>query len=584
MLVDQLAAEGVSRAFCIPGESYLAALDGFVGSGIDLVVCRQEGGAAMMAEAHGKMTGTPGVAFVTRGPGATNASAGVHVARQDSTPMVLFIGQVASDQRDREAFQEVDYRAMFGPLAKWAAEIDRADRIPEYVSRAFHIAQSGRPGPVVLALPEDMLSGPAEAALVPRATPADYVAGEAAIEGIVSALSTARRPLMIVGGSGWSQVAADNLATFAAAWDLPVAATFRRQDHMDNRLPHYVGDAGVGINPALAKRMREADLLFVLGSRLGETATNAYSLVTPPVPAQRLIHVHPGVEEIGRVYHPELGIAASPVAVIAELAQRAPRGPIAWSAWRESARADFDAWQTPQETAGEVKLEAIIASLNELLPEDAVLTNGAGNYAAWLHRYYCYRRYGTQIAPTSGSMGYGLPGAIAAKLAAPEREVVCLAGDGCFQMTCQEFGTACEQGANIIVIIADNGVYGTIRMHQARTYPRRVSGTRLANPDFAALARAYGGHGETVTRTEDFADALARARAAGVPAIITLKTDPEAISPRQSITDLEGWYRGGQWRGGARVTVSTRRAALERVTQWWKHIRNLRDSLRIRRV
>jgi len=540
LLVDQLVAEGVERAFCIPGESYLAALDGFVASGVDLVVCRQEGGAAMMAEAHAKFTGRPGVAFVTRGPGATNASAGVHVAQQDSTPMVLFIGQVASDQRDREAFQEVDYRAMFGPLAKWVAEIDRADRIPEYVSRAFHVAQAGRPGPVVLALPEDMLSSAVEAPLVPPAKPHRAAVREDTVDAIAAALSTARRPLALVGGGGWSQAAATALGRFAAAWDLPVAATFRRQDYMDNRLPHYVGDAGVGINPQLAQRMRDADLLLVLGSRLGETATNAYTLLKAPVPDQRLIHVHLGAEEIGKVYYPEIGVVGSPAEVVTMLAKRSPPGPIAWSDWRAAARADFEAYNEPQETPGAVKLEAVIATLNDLLDEDAVLTNGAGNYAAFLHRYYRYRRYGTQLAPTSGSMGYGLPAAVAAKIAAPARDVVCLAGDGCFQMTMQEFGTACEQGANIIVIIANNGIYGTIRMHQARTYPGRVSGTAMQNPDFAALARSYGGHGETVTATADFAAAFERARASGVPAIIELRTDAEAISPRATISGLEG--------------------------------------------
>ena len=537
LLVDQLVAEGVERAFCIPGESYLAALDGFVGSGIDLVVCRQEGGAAMMAEAHGKLTGRPGIAFVTRGPGATNASAGVHIAFQDSTPMVLFVGQVAREQRDREAFQEVDYRAMFGPLAKWVAEIEVTERIPEYVSHAFHVAQSGRPGPVVLALPEDMLSArpEREVAIAPAATLVRNEASEATIDALAAALQSARRPLVMAGGGGWSAEATEALGRFAAAWNVPVSVSFRCQDYMDNDLPQYVGDAGVGLNPRLAERIRDADLILALGPRLGEMTTSGYTLLSVPTPRQRLLHVHGGASELGRVYRPEMAVAASPAFVVQALAERAPRGPIGWGDWCAAARADYEAWQEPQETPGAVKLEAVITSLRELLPPEAIVTNGAGNYAAWVHRYHRFRRYRTQLAPTSGSMGYGLPAAIAAKLATPSRDVICLAGDGCFQMTCQEFGTAVETGANVIVIISNNGMYGTIRMHQERHYPGRVSGTKLTNPDFAAFARAYGGHGETVTTTAEFAPALARSRDAGVPAIIDLKIDPAALSPRQTL-------------------------------------------------
>ncbi|MEM8663173.1 MAG: thiamine pyrophosphate-binding protein [Pseudomonadota bacterium] len=531
VLVDALAAQGVRRAFAIPGESFLAALDGFFESEIDLVICRQEGGAAMMAEAHGKFTGEPGVAFVTRGPGATNAASGIHVAFQDSTPMVMFIGQVARDQRDREAFQEVDYRAMYGPLAKWVAEIELTERIPEYVSHAFHVAASGRPGPVVLALPEDMLSAPCNAAPTQAAVPVDNGPSAEAIEAIVSALDEAERPLVIVGGGGWSAEAARDLARFAALWDLPVGASFRCQDYLDNRLPHYVGDVGIGINPKLAERVRSADVVVALGPRLGEMTTSGYTLFSVPEPRQRLIHIHADPSELGRVYRPETAIAASPARTVAALCERAPRG-TPWAKWRAEARADYEAWQEPQRTPGALRMESVVAHLNAVLPDDAVLTNGAGNYSAWLHRYYRYRTYRTQLAPTSGSMGYGLPAAVAAKIEAPERDVVCLAGDGCFQMTCQEFGTACEKGANVIVLVANNGRYGTILMHQERHYPGRQSGTSLKNPDFAAWARSYGAFGETVDNDEDFPEALARARAAGTPAILDLKIDPRAISPR----------------------------------------------------
>ncbi len=530
LLIQCLAAQGVDRVFCIPGESFLAALDGFHDSDIDVVVARQEGGAAMMAEATGKLTGRPGVAFVTRGPGATNASAGVHVAFQDSTPMVLFVGQVASDQRDREAFQEVDYRAMFGPLAKWVAEIDRADRIPEYVSHAFHIAQSGRPGPVVLALPEDMLSGPAAGVPVAAATLPSGRAAEADIEAVIDRLAGAERPLVIVGGGGWSGEAAKALGEFAATMGLPVGASFRCQDYLDNRHPNYVGDVGIGINPALAARVKEADVILALGARLGEMTTSGYTLLTPPQPRQSLIHIHGDPSEIGRVYRPDLALAAVPGPVALQLAQAARQRD--GGEWLRAARADYEAWQVPQETPGALKMEQVITHLNEALADDAILTNGAGNYSAWLHRYYRYRGWRTQLAPTSGSMGYGLPAAVAAKLCHPEREVICLAGDGCFQMVNQEFGVACEQGAAVIVIISDNGMYGTIKMHQQRNYPARPSGTSLRNPDFAALARSYGAHGETVTSDAEFAPAFERARKSGLPAILHLKLDPNALSPK----------------------------------------------------
>jgi acetolactate synthase-1/2/3 large subunit len=530
LLVNCLAEQGVSRIFCIPGESFLAALDGLHDSEIEVIVARHEGGAALMAEATGKLTGRPGIAFVTRGPGATNASAGIHVAFQDSTPMILFIGQVARDQRDREAFQEVDYRAMFSPLAKWVAEIDRADRIPEYVSHAFHVAQTGRPGPVVLALPEDVLSGPAEGVPVPAATLPSGRAAEADVLAVIDRLEAAVRPMVIVGGGGWSAQAARDLGHFAATMDLPVGASFRCQDYLDNRHPNYVGDVGIGINPALAGRVRAADVILALGARLGEMTTSGYTLLTPPVPIQSLIHVHADASEIGRVYRPELAVVARPGPFASQLA--AACRPRDGGAWRTEARADYEAWQVPQETPGALRMECVIEHLNAVLPDDAIVTNGAGNYTAWLHRYYRYRSWRTQLAPTSGSMGYGLPAAIAAKLNHPERDVICLAGDGCFQMVSQEFATACERSAAVIVLIADNGMYGTIRMHQHRSYPGRQTGTSLRNPDFAALAHACGGFGATVESDAAFPEALARARVSGYPTILHLRLDPRALTPR----------------------------------------------------
>jgi len=535
ILVDALAANGVKRVFSVPGESFLAALDGLYASGIENIVCRHEGGAAMMAEAHGKVTGRPGIAFVTRGPGATNASSGVHVARQDSTPMILFVGQISSTDRDREAFQEVDYRAMFGPLAKWVAEIDRTERIPEYVARAFHLAMSGRPGPVVLALPEDVLSARAETPdLAPFAPLLSAVAGES-IRAIADALAGAERPLVVPGGTLWSQQAAEDLGRFAANWGLPVAVPFRRQGHMDNAHPNYVGDLGVGMNPALGKALEEADCILSLGSRLGDTLTRGYELMSPERPHARVIHVHPSPDELGHLWRPAPGLVADPREVVARLAELpAPRN---WSDWTANLRAGYENWRKPRPTPGNVRMEEVVAWLSQNLPPDAVITNGAGNYAAFIHRYYGFRRWGSQLAPTSGSMGYGLPAAIAAKLEHPGRTVICMAGDGCIQMTVNELSTAAQHGAAVIVIVANNGHYGTIRMHQEKTYPGRVSGTGLASPDFPALARAYGGHGELVTRQEDFGPAFLRAREAGALAVIELRLDPEALSTGATLAE-----------------------------------------------
>ncbi|WP_309663972.1 thiamine pyrophosphate-binding protein [Tabrizicola sp.] len=536
ILADHLAAYGVERVFSVPGESFLAALDGLYERGIPNIVCRHEGAAAMMAEATGKLTGRPGVAFVTRGPGATNAAAGVHIARQDSTPMILFVGQIARGHRDREAFQELDYRRVFGGLAKWAAEVDQVERLPEYISRAFHVAMSGRPGPVVLALPEDMLSSFAEVAdLPPPVAPVPGVS-EAQVAAVLGAIRGAERPLLVVGGPAWSAAAAADLRRFAEGWGLPVAVSFRRQDRLDNDSPAYVGDLGVGANPKLAARLAAADLLVVLGSRLGDVATGGYELIDPARPP-RLVHVHADADELGRVFRPEVSVCAPAPVMVAALA-RAPVFAGRWREWAAQARADYEGWQVPVATPGAVRMEAVVGWLSQNLPRNAILTNGAGNYAAFLHRYIRLREYGTQLAPTSGSMGYGFPAAIAAKLAHPARMVVCMAGDGCFQMTLNEMSTAVQHCAAVIVIVANNGRYGTIRMHQEREYPGRVSGTDLVNPDFAALAMAYGGHGEVVEEQGAFSAAFARAVASGKPAVIELRLDRQMLTTGQTVDQV----------------------------------------------
>ncbi|MBT0959515.1 thiamine pyrophosphate-binding protein [Alphaproteobacteria bacterium KMM 3653] len=534
-LVDHLAARGVKRVFSVPGESFLAALDALADSGIENIVCRQEGGAAMMAEAHGKLTGAPGVLFVTRGPGATNASSGIHVAMHDATPMLILVGLIPERHRDRGAFQEFDVKAMFGPLAKWAGVVSQTNRIPEYIDRAFAMTTSGRPGPVVLGLPEDVLSAPCDA---PVRVPSTFQAlPEAAnfCELAIHTLGRAKRPLIIVGGSGWSQEAAQHLEQFAAAMDLPVAASFRRQDYMDNRHPNYVGDLGVGINPKLAGAVRKADCIFALGTRLGDITTGSYDLLDPAMPGKTLIHVHPDGDEIGHVYPPQLSFVG-PAAVVVRKLARSVRGETQRRAWTAVCRDGYRQWQDPVETPGKMKLEQAMCWLSENLPEDAIVTNGAGNYAGWLHRYFQFKQFGTQLAPTSGSMGYGLPAAIAAKLQFPERTVVCIAGDGCLQMTINELSTAKQFGVQVVILVVNNGRYGTIRMHQEKTYPTRVSGTDLANPDFAALARAYGGYGEAVKRTEDFPGAFGRARGAGSFAILDLSVDVEALSTGETLT------------------------------------------------
>lgn len=540
ILVDALRIHGVERVFCVPGESYLAALDAFhdAQDAIDLIVCRQEGGAAYMADAYGKLTGKPGICFVTRGPGATNASVGVHTAFQDSTPMLLFIGQVASDQVEREAFQEVDYRRMFGQMAKWVVQIDDAARIPELVSQAFHRAVNGRPGPVVVALPEDMLTSHAAVSDAPAYKQVEMHPGAAQLQDMARLIEQAERPLMIVGGGGWTAQAVADLRKFAENMHLPVAASFRCQDMFDNTHPLYAGELGTSVSPQLARRVKDADLLVVVGARLGEMSTQGYTLVDIPVPQQKMIHIHPGAEELGRVYHADVPINASMPAFAKAAAQLAPVENPRWRAWAASANADYRDNLAAPIIPGAVQMGEIMAWLREHLPTDAIITNGAGNYSAWPHRFHQYRAYRSQLAPTNGSMGYGVPAAVAAKLTAPQRTVVAFAGDGCFLMNGQELATAAQYGANAIFIVINNGMYGTIRMHQERTYPGRVSGTALSNPDFAALARAYGLHGETVEKTADFAAAFEACEKSGKPALIEIRIDPEALSPRMSLSQM----------------------------------------------
>jgi len=540
ILVANLLAQGADLAFCVPGESYLPVLDALYDARdqLRLIVCRQEGGAAYMAEAYGKLTGRPGIAMVTRGPGASNAAVGIHTAAQDSSPMIVFVGQVGSDFADREAFQEIDYRRMYGSSVKWVAQIDRADRVPEYVARAFRVAQSGRPGPVVLALPEDMLVASASVDDAARVGPTIVYPGSEAIAGLRARLEQARQPLVLVGGSGWSERACADLARFIAANDLPIACAFRNQDLIDNRDEHYAGEVGINPNPKLAARVRNADLLLVIGERLGESVTSGYTLLSVPNPAQALIHLHPGADELGKVYQPALAIAASLPAACAALADMAPIAAPAWAGSAVEAHAEYLAWQSPRPMPGELDLWQVVGFLRERLPEDAILVNGAGNYATWLHRLYRYPRYRTQLAPYSGSMGYGVPAAIAAKAVCPERIVVSWNGDGCFLMNGQELATAVQYRLNVIFVVVDNGMYGTIRMHQEKHYPARVYGTDLVNPDFAALARAYGVHGESVNRTAEFTPAFERALAHDGPSLLHLRIDPQAITMNATIAEL----------------------------------------------
>jgi acetolactate synthase-1/2/3 large subunit len=540
ILVDALRINGVERAFCVPGESYLAVLDALYDAKdeIDLVVCRQEGAAAYMAEAYGKLTGKPGICLVTRGPGATNASVGVHTAFQDSTPMILFIGQVARDQMDREAFQEIDFRRMFGALAKWVVQIDDARRIPELISQAFHRAMNGRPGPVVVALPEDMLS---DVMAVADAGPARVIEPQASapdMHALRQLLQQAERPLMIVGGGGWNLPAVKDIRRFAERHELPVAASFRCQDLFDNTHPNYAGDLGFAAAPTLIQAVKDADLLIVVGSRLGEVSTSGYTTLDIPTPKQALVHVHPGIEELGRVYQPTLGINSSMGSFAALVAELPEIDRNRSANWTEALNRNYRENLRCEPSPGPVQMAEIISWLSETLPADAILSNGAGNYGIWVQRFYQYRQFRTQLGPTNGSMGYGVPAGVAAKLSYPERIVVSFSGDGCFLMNGQEIATAAHYGANVIFVVVNNGMYGTIRMHQERNYPGRVSGTDLQNPDFAALARAYGLHGETVECTADFAPAFERCTGADKPSLIEIRIDPEAITPRMSLSQI----------------------------------------------
>jgi len=554
ILVDQLAIHGVRHVFCVPGESYLAALDAFHDSNIALTVCRHENGAAMMAEAVGKVTGRPGICFVTRGPGATNASAGIHIARQDSTPMIVFVGQVGRHMREREAFQEIDYRAVFGPsMAKWATEIDDPARIPELVSRAFHTACNGRPGPVVIAVPEDMLI---ERAMVPDAAPFEPVEswpGLTDMSRLQKLLWGAKRPIALIGGSRWSEAACAALMRFAERFSLPVATTFRRGHLFDALHPCYAGDLGIGPNPKLLARAKGADLVLLIGGRMSEMSSQSYTLFDIPEPQMKLVHVHPGPEELGRVYHPTLAIQAAPTAFCSALEGLQPPNEIAWQSETAAAHADYLAWsEKATQQPGAVNLGEIMVWLRDNLPPEAIITNGAGNFSGWIHRFYRFRKFATHVGPTSGSMGYGFPAAVAMKTLYPERPVVCIAGDGDFLMTGQDFAAAVQYKLPVIVVLADNGLYGTIRMHQEREYPGRVVATALHNPDFVAYATAFGGYGVLVEKTADFPAAFAAAQACGKPSIIHLRIDPDAIAVGATLTGIRDKALAG--RGGKHGT------------------------------
>jgi acetolactate synthase I/II/III large subunit len=548
LLVECLLAQGVTHAFGVPGESYLAVLDGFhlYRDQIRFISCRQEGGAAFMADAQGRLTGRPGVCFVTRGPGATNASIGVHTAFQDSTPMVLFVGDVASDTRDREAFQELDYTHFFGPstkgMAKRVERIDDPERIPEYIARAFATAMNGRPGPVVLVLPEDMLTQPVRRARpLPKVEPVQAWSDPGALRALREVLLQSQRPFVIVGGGGWTPQAAQALQRFAENWQLPVGNAFRFQDLFDNRHPQYAGDVGIAINPKLAKRIQNADLILAIGPRLGEMTTSGYTLLQAPRPEQKLVHIHASAEELHRVYQADLAICASMNAAARSLEVLSAPAELPWSDWTREANADYQANLLPQALPGPVDMHAVVQSLQKHLPEDAVLTNGAGNFATWVHRFYRHPGLGlghkVQLAPTAGAMGYGVPAGVAASLLTG-RVVFTIAGDGDFLMTGQELATAVQHGGKSIIVLLNNGMYGTIRMHQEREYPTHVSGSELVNPDFAALAQAYGYHGVRITATAQFEPALVQALQSPGGTLIEVMLDPEVITTRTTLAAI----------------------------------------------
>ena len=547
LIVECLVAQGVKHAFGVPGESYLAVLDGFKAyeEQIDFVICRQEGGAAFMAEAQGKLTGRPGVCFVTRGPGATNASIGVHTAFQDSTPMVLFVGDVASDTRDREAFQEVDFRVFFGAstqgMAKRVERIDDAERIPEYIARAFATAMNGRPGPVVLVLPEDMLVQKTDARPLARIEPVQAAPSPATLDRLREMLAAAKQPFVIAGGAGWTPTSAAGLQRFAENWHLPVGNAFRFQDTFDNHHPLYAGDVGIGLNPKLAQRIKDADLILAIGPRLGEMTTSGYTLIESPRPKQKLIHIHAGAEELNRVHQADLAICASMATIGEALAVIAAPAQVPWKAWTDAAHADYEGNLVPQKLPGGIDMPAIVATLQKHLPQDAILTNGAGNFASWVHRFFRHhglvKGHKTQLAPTSGAMGYGVPAGIGAAIATG-RAVLTMAGDGDFLMNGQELATAVQHGAKTIIVLLNNGMYGTIRMHQERDYPKRVAGTRLSNPDFGALARAYGYAGVRITKTAEFEPELLAALERKEGTLIEVMLDPEVITTRGTLTAI----------------------------------------------
>jgi acetolactate synthase-1/2/3 large subunit len=529
----------VEHVFCVPGESYLAVLDGLYDAKIDVTVCRQEAGAAMMADATARLTGRPGIVMVTRGPGATNAAHGIHIAEHDSVPLIMFVGQVERGVRGRGAWQEIDYRAVFGSMAKWVVEIDEVSHIPEIISRAFHTAMQGRPGPVVIALPEDMLLESAAVAAGPRVEAVETWPGLTQMADLQKRLWAAERPVLVLGGSGWSETACARVRRFAERFDLPVATSFRRAMLFPGDHKNYAGEIGLGANPKLKARIENADLVILAGGRMSEVPSQAYTLFDIPTPRQTLVHVHADAMELGKVYHPALGINATPPAFAAALETVQPPNEITWSAQTAAAREDYLAWtEQPSVIPGKFQYGEVMAWLRNRLPENAIVTNGAGNYAIWVGRYMRFRRFATQLAPVSGSMGYGLPAAVGAKRQFPDRTVVCFAGDGCFLMNGQEFATAVQYDLPIIVVVVDNGMYGTIRMHQEREYPGRVSATKLKNPDFAAYAVAFGGHGERVETTDQFAPAFERAVASGKPSILHVLIDPEAITPATTLTAM----------------------------------------------
>jgi acetolactate synthase-1/2/3 large subunit len=538
ILVDQLVAQGVERLYCVPGESYLAVLDALADAPIEMTVCRQEAGAAIMALTDGRLTGRPGVCFVTRGPGATNAAHGVHIAEHDSAPLVLFVGQVDRAMRGRGAFQEMDYRALFGSTTKWATEVEDPARLPEIVQRAFHVAMQGRPGPVVIALPEDVLTEMATVADAPRAEAAPIWPGQTQMAELQKMLWAARSPIVIAGGGGWSARAGAALARFAERFDLPLAASFRRASVVDNDHANFVGEVGLGLNPKLKARIAGADLVLLIGGRMAEVPSQGYTLFSIPEPHQALVHVHADAQEIGRVYHPRLGVVATPSAFCAALEGLQPPNAVPWSEATRAARAEFLAWtDVAPANPGPVQLGEIMLTLGRVAPA-AIFTNGAGNFGLWPGRFLRWRHFNQQLGPVSGSMGFGVPAAIAAKRVHPERIAVAFSGDGDFLMNGQEFATAVQYDLPIVVIVIDNGMYGTIRMHQERDYPGRVSATQLRNPDFAAYARAFGGHGETVEATGEFLPAFERALRSGKPAILHVKVDPEAITPMTTLSAI----------------------------------------------